>query len=388
MELCDKIRCTGCGACVNSCPNGCILMVRNSQGFDYPVIDDVSCVKCGLCEKVCSKVKAGLEERTPRVYSATLKDEKIIKKSSSGGAAYALAKKCIENGGVVFGAAYNDSLQVRHIAVSSCDELQKLQGSKYVQSMIGSSYKEAKDILQSGKKVMFFGTPCQIHGLQVFLTGDDMENLVTCDLLCAGVPSPGLFEKYISELRDKYGEIENYNFRSKKYGYGFGYLIQSIINGKEKILTGDDASFVKTMSAGFVRESCLNCKFRNISRVGDITIGDFGDLEVPYEQWKNGISVILANTSKGEKIIKSLTDEVIVEERTLDDCIKLRASSLKGSKKKPVNYNDFFIDYPQMTWGELSKKYLMPKSVKKKIVELVPPFIMAFVRNFRRKMHS
>lgn len=384
MKLCEESHCSGCGACINACPNSCISMVKNSQGFDYPSINDDLCVKCGLCEKVCAKVQEKYEEKNPKIYSATfLGDDQILKNSSSGGAAYALAKKCIEDGGVVFGSAYDDKLRVHHITVSSINDLKKLQGSKYVQSSIGSSYKEAKDILRSGKKVMFFGTPCQIHGLKAFLSDDEMKNLITCDLLCGGVPSPGVFEKYVFELNSKYGKIDSYNFRSKRYGYG--YLISNV---NEKVLTGHDASFIKTLGAGYVRESCFDCQFRKISRVGDITIGDFWNLKVPFKQWTKGVSSILVNTVKGSEMLKMVSDTVLMEERSLNDLMRSQTTSIAPIKKRPKDYDEFFLDYPKMTWHELSKKYLMPKSFKAKFVEAIPPFIMAFVRNFKRKMHS
>lgn len=388
MKLCNELLCTGCGACVNICPNSCISMVQNTQGFDYPKINEDKCVKCGLCEKVCAKVMDGLEERNPQAYSMMLKDDEVLKRSSSGGAAYALSKYVLENGGLVFGAAYTEDFHVHHIGISNIEDLKKLQGSKYVQSSTELCFKEAKEALLAGKQVLYCGTPCQIHGLYACLDGTDVSNLITCDLLCAGVPSPGVFEKYIGELKCKYGRIDHYNFRSKKYGYGYGYLIQSIIDGREKILTSNDASFVKTMSRGFVRESCFNCKFRNINRAGDITIGDFWDLSVPFEQWTKGISVVIVNTAKGQKLVNSVINEAVVNEISIDSCIKSRSASFKGSRKKPENYNNFFLDYPKITWFELSKKYLIPKSVKGRIAELFPPFVLAFVRNIRRKFHS
>ena len=134
MRLCSEEKCSGCGACVNICPKHCIKMVRNSQGFDYPVIDKEKCVECGLCEKVCNNVMSGFEDRTPKAYAVSMKDDVALKQSSSGGAAYAMSKYIVENGGIVFGAAYSENFYVHHIGVSAADDLKKLQGSKYVQS--------------------------------------------------------------------------------------------------------------------------------------------------------------------------------------------------------------------------------------------------------------
>ena len=389
MKLCDESLCTGCGACVNMCPNSCISMVRNTQGFDYPQINEDKCVECGLCEKLCAKVMGGLEERNPQAYSMTLNDDEVLKHSSSGGAAYALSKYVLENGGSVFGAIYTEDFHVHHIGISNIEDLKKLQGSKYVQSSTELCFKEAKKALLSEKKVLYFGTPCQIRGLYACLDGVDISNLITCDLLCGGVPSPGIFEKYIKELIENKGHFDCLSFRSKKYGYGYGYLVTIKNNtGHEVVLKRSHAYFVKTVGAGYVRNSCIGCRFGNINRVGDITIGDFYHLKISSKQFQKGVSLILANTAKGDAIIKNISKSpaVIIECRTLSDVKKSQGCSITGSKKKPKNYDNFFSDWKSLSWMELSKKYLAPKSRKERIVESIPPFILAFLRDLRRKM--
>lgn len=385
MKLCSVEQCSGCGACVNICPRKCLTMKRNYQGFDYPEIDEDKCIKCGQCEKVCHAVLQSYEERTPSVFSITMKDDDALKKSSSGGAAYVLSKKFIEDGGIVFGAAYTDDLHVEHICVSNVKDLERLQGSKYVQSITGLCFSDVKKALKSGIKVLYFGTPCQIHGLYAFMQNVKKDNLFTCDLLCGGVPSPGIFEKYINELKLRTkNDFDNYIFRSKRYGYG--YLIQAISGNKEKILSGHDASFIKTIGAGYIRQSCLGCRFGSINRVGDITIGDFWNLNVNYDQWTKGVSLLFVNTHKGADLVANSRDKMLIDERTLEEAKKSQSCSLTGSKKKPHNYDSFFSDWQNLSWYELSKRYFSPKSTKEKVIGMIPSFILGAVRNIRRKM--
>ncbi len=384
MKLCSEEKCSGCGACVNICPKHCIKMVRNSQGFDYPVIDKEKCVECGLCEKVCNNVMSGFEDRTPKAYAVSMKDDVALKQSSSGGAAYAMSKYIVENGGIVFGAAYSENFYVHHIGVSAADDLKKLQGSKYVQSDTEMTFSEVKKLLKSGKKVMYVGTPCQIHGLQSFLKDIDMSNLITCDLLCGGVPSPGMFEKYIDELKSRRGDFESYNFRSKKYGYG--YLMQSICGKKETVLSGHESSFIKMVGAGYIRKSCIGCRFGSKSRVGDITIGDFWNLKIPYEEWTRGISLVLVNTPKGNDLMQKLADSVIIQERTMEEAEKSQGCSLTGSKKKPKDYDEFFAEWDKLSWQDLSRRYLTAKSFKARCLEAIPPAVMGGIRNAKRKL--
>lgn len=390
MKLCSEEQCSGCGACVNICPQKCITMKRNYQGFDYPSIDEDDCINCGQCEKVCHAVLQSYEERTPSVFSVAMKnDDATLKKSSSGGAAYILSKKFIEDGGIVFGAAYTDGLHVEHICVSDVQELERLQGSKYVQSSTGSCFSDVRKALKSGMRVLYFGTPCQIHGLYAFLQNANTDSLFTCDLLCGGVPSPGLFEKYIAELKTHTkSDFDYYNFRSKRYGYGYGYLIQAISDGKEKILTGHNSSFIKTIGAGYIRQSCIGCRFGSLSRVGDVTIGDFWNLNVRFDLWTKGVSLLFVNTNKGKSLVTNLQDDVYIDERTVDEAKKSQSCSLTGSKKKPKDYEAFYKDCFVMSWNELSQKYLSPKSTKLRIIEATPPFIMGFIRNVRRKMQT
>lgn len=48
-----KEECCGCTACYSTCPKNAIKMIEDEEGFDYPQIDEVKCVKCYMCVNVC-----------------------------------------------------------------------------------------------------------------------------------------------------------------------------------------------------------------------------------------------------------------------------------------------------------------------------------------------
>ena len=189
--------CTGCYACVSKCPRGCIRMLEDEEGFWYPQIREDQCVGCGLCEKACPVLTALPNSKTEqdiRVYAVMHTDEQTRSVSSSGGAFSALAETVLEQGGAVFGAAFDENYDVHHICVERAEDLPKLRGSKYVQSRIGDAYRQAETILKSGRPVLFSGTACQTSGLLGYL-GKDYDNLYPQDLICHGVPSPMVWRK-------------------------------------------------------------------------------------------------------------------------------------------------------------------------------------------------
>ena len=197
--ICSKELCTGCGACYNICPVQCINMEADEEGFDYPFIELDKCIDCRKCQSVCPMINSAKfhDETELTVYACWNKDESVRYNSSSGGVFTALAEAIIEDDGVAYGAAYDESMIVRHIAIDNKHDVKKLRGSKYVQSDIGRTYSDIKTKLVEGKKVLFSGTPCQVAGLKNFI-GEKSGNLITCDILCKGVSSPGLFNKYVN----------------------------------------------------------------------------------------------------------------------------------------------------------------------------------------------
>ena len=222
INLKNKQDCCGCSACAQRCPKQCISMTEDEEGFLYPQVDTSKCVDCHLCEKVCPVINQD-EARTPlKVYAAKNSDDEIRLKSSSGGIFTLLAEQTIKDGGVVFGARYDKGWNVVHGYTETIEGLAAFRGSKYVQSNIKRSFFEVKRFLESGRKVLFSGTPCHVAGLKLFLR-KEYDNLLTLEIACHGVPSPKVWHNYLTELTDlnKISIIKSINFRDKKYGrYG------------------------------------------------------------------------------------------------------------------------------------------------------------------------
>lgn len=215
IEELEKKECCGCSSCAQKCPTGAISMIENEEGFLYPSIDKEKCINCGLCSKVCPQLKTiEKKEDYPKAYAMRNQNLNDLKESSSGGIFSVIANYVLENGGVVFGAQYTDDFKVEHVGVENKDKLNLLRKSKYVQSDINSTYKEVESNLKKGKMVLFTGTPCQVYGLKSYLMVE-YENLILCDLICHGVPSPKAFQKYLGEFEKKNKKVISYDFRTK-----------------------------------------------------------------------------------------------------------------------------------------------------------------------------
>lgn len=220
IQILDKEKCVGCHACYSCCPLQCIAMEEDSEGFRYPQVDRDVCINCKKCEEVCPVIqKPVLHDFSEISIAAYSKDEQIRNSSSSGGVFSVLAQIVLKHGGVVFGAAFDSNFQVHHIMVDSIDGLEKLRGSKYVQSRIENTFKEAKKILKSGRKVYFSGTPCQIDGFKNYL-GREYDNLITQDIICHGVPAPLVWGRYLDSVREGLNsEVKHVTFRDKALGW-------------------------------------------------------------------------------------------------------------------------------------------------------------------------
>ena len=248
IEIIDKKNCCGCSACAQICPRKCILMQEDDEGFLYPKVDKKSCIDCHLCERVCPVLNQSKPKKPLKVYASINKDENIRLCSSSGGIFTALAEKVIAEGGVVFGARFDDKWEVVHDYVETKEDLSKFRGSKYVQSRIENCYKEAEVFLKAGRIVLFSGTPCQIAGLILFLK-KSYNNLLTVDFVCHGVPSPGVWRRYLKEeiarqcdrkntvlprpISEKDTRVTGISFRDKALGWKkFSFaLVLSTTNG-------------------------------------------------------------------------------------------------------------------------------------------------------------
>ena len=359
MKLCNVENCTGCGACLNACGHNAICFSEDSQGFLCPVINDKKCVNCGSCKRACPVINPVEAYEHIQVYAALVKNDAERMKSTSGGIFTCLAKQFVQTGGVVYGAVLNDDLSVKHIEVDSLEAVDsKIRGSKYVQSDIGLCYKQAKNRLKEGKKVLFSGTPCQIAGLRSFLQ-KDYDSLTTVDILCHGVPSPGLFRKYIqSEESAASSKMCDIQFRSKGIGWK-KLLTDRFFENGEKADWGDTfvPGFLKNY---YLRESCYSCKYCTVNRQGDITLGDYWGYQESapdyIEDDDKGISLVIINTDKGKKAFRSIRKKIAVAERTIEDAKRKNAVLYKPCDK-PDDYCAFWSDEKTMDWSELSNKY-------------------------------
>ena len=323
------------------CPKHCISMHEDNEGFLYPQIDKSSCIDCGLCEKVCPVIHQDEPTEPLSNYIAINPNEEIRQKSSSGGIFTLLAEKITAEGGVVFGARFDENWDVVHAWTDTIEGLAPFRGSKYVQSRIGNTYKETKDFLQQGRKVLFSGTPCQIAGLKKYLR-KEYDNLLTVDFICHGVPSPGVWRRYLSELReslhaergdgkksfsssiDELPVITGISFRDKsdgwkKYGFCLRYdaskaaenmVSASAINEKKVFLQPyPENPFMQGFLADiYLRPSCYNCPDKSGRSSSDITIADAWGMDNFAQEHDDdkGACYVLINTDRGRCAMSTL----------------------------------------------------------------------------------
>ena len=320
----NKADCCGCGACANVCPKQAIKLQKDEFGFLYPVIDADRCVFCGLCRNACGFQKREERQMPISAYAVQSKDSGILEKSASGGVFAMLALKTLEDGGVVSGCALEwteHGVAPRHIMIDDPGDLEALQGSKYVKSTVGDVYKRIKGVLDSGRTVLFSGTPCQVDGLNSFLRGKQYPNLLTVDLICHGTPSADMFADYIKTLERKLnGKIIDFKFRDKSASWGLnGSVTYKDKHGKVKtdVFPARRSSYYKLfLDAEIYRDSCYRCKYACMRRCGDLTIGDFWGIEKQHPDYlqenggslrlKAGVSCVLVNTERGRAALDSI----------------------------------------------------------------------------------
>lgn len=310
--LLERKKCVGCGACVSGCPKDAIQLISDEWGYYRAEVDADLCIDCGKCSRICPAIKLPEKRNSlmPECYEFIAKDEKILRNSSSGGAFTVMAKKVLESGGAVVGAAWKEDFSVEHIVVDSVDELHKLQKSKYLQSYIGNVFRAVKNRLESGQKILFTGCPCQNAGLKAYL-GKEYSNLISVDILCSNAPSTDFFKTYLSEAFPD--GIRKYEFRDKTYGYNCECIAIERISGDKAILRGakEDAYQRVFHNHTMCAPHCENCIYQKLPRFGDLTMGDFWGISKKDKEIdaSKGISVILSNNEKGTDFLKSISKD-------------------------------------------------------------------------------
>ena len=338
IQIIDKSQCCGCNACVQICPKQCIRMQEDCEGFLYPLVNDDMCVDCKLCEKVCPIINQNEPRRPLKVYAAMHPDEDIRLNSSSGGIFTLLAEQIIDEGGVVFGARFDEYWEVIHDYTETKEGLAVFRGSKYVQSRIGNTYQQAENFLKHGRKVMFTGTPCQIVGLKKFLR-KDYPNLFTVEFVCHGVPSPLVWRKYLKEtaedIRAKRAVGKNtvtsslsdlpvitgISFRDKtngwkKFGFSLRYTASKAVENSVSVsaITEEglflepftENHFMRAFLADYIlRPSCYACPSKLGKSCSNITIGDLWGVDRfnPSIDDDKGLSLVMLHNDKASAIL-------------------------------------------------------------------------------------
>ena len=337
VRIDDKAQCCGCTACMNICPVQCIVMRRDREGFDYPVANPDLCISCGKCEDVCPMTHTA--DSSAPLLTLAARAPQFMEKSSSGGIFPVLASEVTGQGGTVYGAVLNPDLTVSHTDASDMQGVERMRGSKYVQSELYASFEDVKYELSEGRKVMFTGTPCQIAGLKSYI-GKDEPGLLLVDCACHGVPGPGLWEKYVKALSEKYGmQINDIRFRAKdrswrKYDFVISDAEKSVVTSHSK-----DPYMLLFLQDMILRPSCYQCPFRKGRSGSDLTLADLWNVSeaAPEMDDDRGVSLILVNSEKGRETIAGLSAKEI------DPLLALgRNGAFAQTLQIPQRRNEFF----------------------------------------------
>ena len=378
--------CTGCGACRNICSRGAINFMPDDSGFLYPQIDEDRCINCSLCDSVCQMEKKSdrASEDNQRFYALVNKNKDRLQVSSSGGAFLAVAEYVFQNRGVVAGCALDENLRAHHVVTYTLEEcIDKLCGSKYVQSDIGTVYSEIKKHLSHGRLVLFTGTPCQVEGLYLYL-GRKPENLITIDLICHGVSSPLLWNRHKTYLERQIGtKIHSYRFRGKeKVGWAlYYYYYYGEKNRCKKGPSVLDVYYTDFLKGANYRECCYLCNFASLNRPGDLTIGDFWGAEkyFPSLDIHKGISLLLVNSPIGEQILHKIEDMVSLYP-TSKDCAIAENHNLVMPTVRP-ECRDTYYQSVLTDIEKWEKKYVSTNSWKLAMIKSkIPSFVKRILR--------
>lgn len=375
-EIIKKSECCGCDACYNICPTDCIKMMDDKEGFWYPKVNKKECIECNACVEVCPALKKARTDKalkSPEVVAAYSLDEDNRIKSTSGGLFAEIATQIINDGGVVFGALYNEKHLVEHYYVNDLEGLKKLRQSKYLQSKIGYSFRDVKKFLDEGKKVLFAGTPCHIAGLKNYLH-IDYKDLYLVDFLCRGVISPKAYEQFLISLEKQYhSKIKRVWFKNKTYGWHRFSTKVIFENGKEYIKDRYTDVYMRGYLEGplYLRSSCHTCKYKTLPRYSDISLGDFWGIEKikQHLDQDKGTSIFMINTEKGKEVLEKIEVNLVIESTTVKD-IYLGNSALTISAPLTEKIKEkrklFFASYLDEDFSDLVTK-LLKKTLREKM---------------------
>lgn len=376
IEIIGPENCAGCFSCYNSCPFEAIEMKESEDGFYYPYINE-KCNDCGICQKHCpiiTPIQPAEVYDKPKFYAGWSRDDRIRITSSSGGIFPELAKEVLERGGVVFGVAW-DGLKPVHVKIETQEDIQKLSGSKYLQSWVGLAYREVIEEAKKGREVLFSGTPCQVAALNTFFDEEIRQRVITVGLVCHGVPSMLVFRKYIEWIEKKYGKkVVSISFRDKRKGWGIYCIVLKLEDNTEIVnyyynefpFYSNDPFVDGFLKKRYLRSSCYKCPFAKIPRFEDITLGDFWG--VPKElKDKRGVSVIIANTQKGlEKLLElKAKGRIELKEVEMEIAVRRNPRIFKGEMPIPSIRKKILEDVKNKNFDYIVENYLSPRLVQR-----------------------
>lgn len=362
----NKTDCSGCGACARLCPKKAITMISDEEGFLYPDIQPKQCVDCGICRQRCPFLREGhfKESGLSRFYVARHRSRTVLEQSTSGGAFTAVSDAVLQQGGVVYGADYDETFCVVHKRAETAAQRDRMRISKYVQSDLGEIFVQVKADLQSGRKVLFTGTPCQAAGLKSFLQGSPLQQqLYVCDLICHSIPSPYIWEAYKALLeKENAGKLTHVQFRSKKDGWsrdnsnkGFLYSLDD-----ETVLREDDRFYQLFFKVkAITRPSCSGCRFTDVQRASDVTIADYWGIEKYRPDWFDslGVSLVMVNSERGAALLAQCREDLLFEERPAAESLR-EQQRLSRPGALPPERERFWEDFRQFGLEYVLKKYV------------------------------
>ena len=388
----NKTECFGCEGCIQVCAENAISLAEDDEGFRYPAVDAGKCLNCGLCRAVCP-----FENMPPKdsgnkyVFGGYSLDPEIRFESTSGGAFSAVVNAFCDKDYVIFGAEA-EKLRVFHSCITDKAQLGKFRKSKYSQSVMGRSYRQAEDFLKKGKKVLFSGTPCQIAGLLSYLRNTDRANLLTVEVVCEGVPSPLYVRKMDEEIRKRYhapiGKLDyRYTGKSLFRNGTWDFEKMKITLGETARRTSGEAGRPEPETGGkqivrdrwfnpfwsvwlqhlMSRPSCYHCRFTTSGRVADITLGDLWGVHLycPELYGKNGgSSLVVCNTEKGKNVFRKAQREMYGHELAFEDALRYQGPMKKSIPENP-DREKFMTDLKSpMDFQTLNRKWAKRPALK------------------------
>ena len=347
-SVADNILCTGCAGCSIACPRQAVTMTQNEKGFLFPTISPDKCIQCGICLSSCHLHNNAVCYKPLSLLAAKNKSSEERTVASSGGIFLLLAKHIINQNGVVYGAAFDNHLNVKHIRATTIDDVLRCCQSKYVQSDAVDALQNAIQDIENGKKTMFVGTPCQVSALRLALKNKkiDQDNMLMVDFVCHGTPSPKVFSDYLKMLEEKYkGTIIKFFFRDKEQGWrGNGY--KAIFSNRDSVINGFYMRGYNKLFPLATNDACFECRYSKPERMSDITLGDFWGIEnTPVSNFEDklGVSIITINTAIGEEWVNKIVNEIEMVNISLDYC-KNNTPLFHHPEKSP-SYDAFWAQY-------------------------------------------